>query len=395
MPVGDQLRSEERVVLRSVREYLGTAAPDVEAGPSRLDVDWERFDRVAQRHHVRPLVYRVLLNRDEAAVPSAVTERWRDYLRQNTAQNLYLTGELASILDAFDEQGVSALPFKGAVLAATAYGDVAHREFVDIDLIIDPDAFGRAKATLQERGYEVQHKMLASDQMTASQESLVVEFGRECEFLRASDGVAVDLHWRFLPRRSTFPLSFADANARRESVEVAGATVPTMSTTDTLLLLAVHGTRHSWQHLRETCDLAALVQRCDVDWQTVVRRAEAMGCRRRLGIGIQLARELLGLSVPSFVVERTIDADPEVERLVRGAREWLLDPEPTVAGRNRLRYKYAAHERLSDRLSFLLHWGFSPHRKEIEAVALPGWLRPLYHVVRPIRLLAEGYGRRF
>lgn len=390
-PVREQLDPEEQVIARCIRSHLDTGGPDAGVLPSDRDVDWERFDRVANGHHVRPLVYRVLLDDHTASLPADAVERWRSYVDRNTRLNLHQTGELVRILDEFDERGVPALPFKGPVLAGAAYGDISLREFVDLDIIVDGDSYSQSREVLRDRGYEVRHKTLSGDRLTSVQETLIVEFGREAEFVHESDSLAVDLHWRFLPRRSAFPVAFEDAESRRESVAVAGSTLPALSTTDALLLLAVHGTRHCWRHLRETCDLAALVRAQDVDWEGVVRRAEEGGCRRRLGVGLQLARELLNCPVPESVVSRVIGADPAVATLVRGARDRLFG----AAGRSTsgtLGYKYRAHERRRDRVAFLLKWGFYPQRKDIESVALPARLSPLYHAVRPVRLLTDGYG---
>ena len=42
-----------------------------------------------------------------------------------------------------------------------------------------------------------------------------------------------------------------------------------------------------------------------------------------------------------------------------------------------------------DRTGYCLHVIAAPHVADVEAVALPGWLRGLYYVVRPARLLAR------
>jgi len=388
----DSVRSEEEVALRCVREHLGTDTRNSVESSLDRDIDWDRFDRIVYNHHVRPLVYRVLLDGHTEFVPADVLDRWRSYVRQNAKRNLYLTGELATLLGEFDDRAIPALPFKGPVLAATAYGAIPLREFVDLDLIIGEDDFERVKSVLLNRGYEVQYQLATEEEVTRTQENLILKFGRECEFRRDSDQVPVDLHWRFLPRRSSFPMSVDDVRVRHESVTVAGSTLPTLSVEDTLLLLGVHGTRHCWRHLRETCDLAALVKKRRIDWQTAVDRATDLGCRRRLGIGLQLTRRLFDVEVPEHVVNRIVQTDPEIPTLVQGAYERLFGPK-SKSDSGRMRYKYAAHERWQDRLSFLLYWGFYPDRKEIEWIALPDRLSRLYHVLRPMRLLKEGYDR--
>jgi len=43
-----------------------------------------------------------------------------------------------------------AIPYKGPVLAESAYGDVALRNFGDLDFLISPVDFGQAKQALRE-----------------------------------------------------------------------------------------------------------------------------------------------------------------------------------------------------------------------------------------------------
>lgn len=388
----ESLQPEERVALRCVREYLDTETEEAIGASLDAGVDWDRFHQVVHRNHVRPIVYQVLLDGYTEFVPSDIQNRWRSYIQQNVKRNLHLTGELSALLEEFDDWDIRALPFKGPILAAVAYGGLSRREFVDLDIIIEEADFERAKSVLRNRGYEVQYKLSTETGITQTQEALILKFGRECEFVRDKDQVPVDLHWRFLPRRSSFPLSFDEIRERHESVTVAGDILPALSTGDTLLFLGVHGTRHCWRHLRETCDLAALIERKQIDWQTTLERAEALGCRRRLGIGLQLARTLLDVDVPDHVVDRAIVSDPRVSSLVQGAYDRLFGAvTKSISGT--ISYKYAAHERHRDRLSFLVYWGLYPHRKEIEWVSLPDRLSPLYHVIRPIRLLKESYDR--
>lgn len=388
--IPESLTPEQRFAVRCVRNHLGTNRREHLEPGEGAPVDWAHFDQVVHRHHLRPLVYRVLSDEPPGSVPSDRFIKWESYCQQNAKENLYLSGELRDVLDAFEDRGIRAMPFKGPVLAARAYGNISLREFADIDIIIGRDDFNRAKSILRDREYDIEYKLLGEGELTPTQESLILEFGREYEFFRETDGIHIDLHWRFLPRRSAFGLSFGEAWQRRESIDVAGDTVPSMSVEDTLLMLGVHGTRHCWRHLRETCDIAALVTACRIDWEAVVRRAESLGCLRRLGIGLELARTLLGVEIPTFVEEEAIASDPTVSTLVRDAKDHLFD-DGSISTGDRIRFKYRAHERRGDRLSFLLYWSFYPHRKEIEWVPLPAGLAALYHLVRPIRLLKESY----
>jgi hypothetical protein len=388
----DSRSPEETAAIWCVQTYLGAGRDGPVENLFGPSFDWESLANYCERNHVRPLVYRVLLDSVPTVVPKNIRDRYRNYREKTTKRNLQLAGELSRLVDSFRDESVPVLPYKGPTLAATAYDDVSLREFGDLDLIIRKTDFDRARDLLRQNGYEIQYESSVTDDLTDRQQSLSLEFGRGYEFRRESGLISVDLHWRFLPPRSAFPVEFADIWDRRETVSVAGADLPTLSTIDTLLLLCVHGTRHGLRHLRGVCDVATLVQTRQIGWETAVHRAKELGCRRRLGVALQLARELLDIDLPDSVVERVIDGDRAIPSLVETMHEWLFDRQSGLPGET-LRFKYQMHERRGDRLAFLLRWGLYPHQKEIEWVSLPGPLRPLYYPLRPVRLLREAGSR--
>ena len=75
-------------------------------------------------------------------MPADAREELEGRAQANRLRDLELTGELARLLDRFRRDGIAAVPYKGPVLAAQAYGDVALREFVDLDILVHPDRRG-------------------------------------------------------------------------------------------------------------------------------------------------------------------------------------------------------------------------------------------------------------
>ena len=86
-------------------------------------------------------------------IPREVQDRLRSYQMNLAVRNLGLTGELMRVLRLFAEHRVLALPFKGPTLAQFAYGDVALREFGDLDLLLQESDFPRARSLLVDQGY--------------------------------------------------------------------------------------------------------------------------------------------------------------------------------------------------------------------------------------------------
>src|SRR2546430_3203484 len=83
----------------------------------------------------------------------------RHDLQLNARRNLLMLWELLEILDLFTEQGIRALPYKGPVLAAIEYGNLAARTFCDLDILVRKEDATRARDLLVARGYVREHHL--------------------------------------------------------------------------------------------------------------------------------------------------------------------------------------------------------------------------------------------
>ena len=68
---------------------------------------------------------------------------------------------------------------------------------------------------------------------------------------------------------------------------------------DLLILLCVHGSKHAWEQLKWTCDVAELVRRRPtLDWSRILFQADEWGCRRIVLLGLGMANSFSTLSCP-------------------------------------------------------------------------------------------------
>ena len=73
--------------------------------------------------------------------------------RCNTRRNLVANGRIVPHLAALEAAGVRAVPYKGPVLAAQAYGDIALRQFADLDIVVPQREIARPFRALASLGY--------------------------------------------------------------------------------------------------------------------------------------------------------------------------------------------------------------------------------------------------
>ena len=190
--------------------------------------------------------------------------------------------------------GIEAVPYKGPVLAACMYGNLALRQFVDLDIIVRRRDVFRASDVLQSVGYRPNFPLTRAQEAGYLRSRYAVELERDDGYF------AVELHWEVAPRYFAFPLDTERLWARLDQVSMYDTTVRTLAPEDLLLMLCAHGAKHLWEKLGWICDIAELVRtHRGMDWDRVAAQARELRSERILGLGLLLASDLLGADVPS------------------------------------------------------------------------------------------------
>jgi hypothetical protein len=345
------------------------------------DLDWDCLLKEAEQHGIIPLLYSNL----EAAFPGAVPEPFintlRDYFRKNLISNLLLTSEMCGILNLLEAHGISAVPFKGPTLAVAAYGDLALREFRDIDLLVHKEDVFKAKAILATRGYAPDH------QLSRAQETAYLKSESEYGF-RGS--IYLELQWNIVPRNHSFKLNDDELWRHLDDIDIEGCRVAALSSEDLFLLLCAHGSKQSWKRLSLICDVAELIRAStDMDWSRLFERARRLGGERMLSTGLFLASSLSGAALPDMVLER-VSADRTARTLGERACEQLFSKRTSFyeVVKNPL-FFIEARERVGDKARCYFRMALSPTVNDLRSLSLPSSLYFLYYPLRPVRLLMK------
>lgn len=347
--------------------------------------DWNRIEALSRAHAVMPLLYRSLADVCPDRVPGPVLERLRDEFDRNAKRNLEKTGELLRLLDLLTERGVQAVPYKGPVMASSAYGNLAYRQFIDLDLLVHRRDVAAAVAALEEDGYRRRARP------SPRQNERLLRNGYEEAVVRA-DGSIVEIQWDVAPRYFSAEFDLSAAWGRLATVRIGGRDVETLSPEDLLPVLCIHGAKHEWERLGWVCDVAELLRVTeDADWGPVIARASRCGIRRMVLLGPALAASLLGSELPPEVGD-AVRAESRLTEIVSAIGRRLLDSRP--ARRDGFPFRplhLRMRERFRDRARYVWRLAVTPTEGDWEAVSLPPPLDPLYHVIRPVRLAAR-YG---
>ena len=350
---------------------------------SRTALDWEVLAAHGRRHSVFPLLYRQLAAVVPHAVPPDSLHRLKELYQGNAARNLFLLGELERVLHALAEDGVTAIPYKGPVLAIAGYGDLSLRRFVDLDVIVQRADVERAIVTLTRLGYR------AEPVVSPAQQAFLIRTQHDLAFKRDEGRLIVELHWEVAPRLFATELAAEDLWRQATTRAVGGSQVLTLAPEDMLLSLCVHGSKHLWERLAWVCDIAEwLAAHPGLQWPELLARAERTGQQRMLFVGLQLAAELLDapLAAPAATA---IAADRAVARLAAQAKQVIFREPPRPPGMiSSLRFNLLARRAWPGKWSYLRHL-LTPTDADVRAFRAPRALQCAYYVVRPFRLLTK------
>jgi len=368
------------------RAKLGSEQTQEIARWDQSAVDWNEIIRLAEYHGVLSFTARNLIDSDHAGgrdLPPAIERSLRSAYQLNLSRNLWFTAELARIIRHFDRQQLAVLPFKGPALSQALYGDCGLRSFSDLDLIISPPDFDRAKVALAGVGYS------PTKNLSPAIERFWLQYGYEQSFDGPAGKNSVELQWALLPKFYAVDLKVDDLLARSVIAIVGGCPMNCLSAEDSLLVLSLHAAKHLWGRLIWLVDIAEILRTTKVDFGLVISHARTLGIARILAVTFWLARNVLDAELPE-IAEEMLASDSSVAtlgqefagRLARGA---MYDFASTEYFRLILKLR----ERPSDQFRYLWRLLWTPGQGDLDAAHFPGALFFLYRIVRIGRLMLK------
>ncbi|MEW6357790.1 MAG: nucleotidyltransferase family protein [Planctomycetota bacterium] len=345
-------------------------------------VDWARLLRLARNHGVVPLLHASLDVARSDAVPEGLTAELAAYARKITLRNFTLTGTLLHLLDLLRSRGIQAVPYKGPVLAVSAYGDVGLRQFDDLDILVRRCDLPRAIDALASDGYRPPCGLSGRRAVAFS------DVESHCNFPPPKGRFALELHWEVFPMYFTAASRIEDIWDRLRPVRLMDTEVLTVSSQDLLPILCVRGGRQFWERLCWLCDVVEMTRKWkDEEWDTALLAAKRIGMRRAVFLGLFLAKELLGAPLPPGVA-LAVAADPTVRRLAAQAVERITaEAWEDTSGLERLYCHLALRERLADKIQYCLRRGLTPTQSDWAFMPISSCPYGAYYLIRPIRLM--------
>ncbi len=344
----------------------------------------EEVSILAYDHAVYPLFFHAIMEHASDLVEQEMKDAM-DYLFQSIQiTNEEMTDELLHITKLFEQQGIEVLSFKGPILAQDIYGNVAFRQYGDLDLLVKEDDIYAAAQLIETQNY----KAIETIEFLRNDAKLKKE--KNYEFYGSENGMKVEIHWRLVNTSLLKKFKNYDVFSTSDRVIIHEASIGTLDKSILLLYLCNHGASHFWERLSWIVDIDRLIKHHydSLDWDEVLSLSEQLECRTPLLLGLGLSQTLLNTHLPENLQSQI--EKPEISWLVT----WVLNTfgtngHPSIGNKfdfSTFKFRLLLQDSLAAKIKFTVQNLYSYSNEDVMGVNLPSYLFFLYYPLRIIRL---------
>jgi Uncharacterised nucleotidyltransferase len=268
------------------------------------EIDWDLLYDIADLHRVKPQLAILTGKISPEMIPAGFKTRIYDAYRQNLMNQLSYVDDFQRVRHFLEEAGIQIIPFKGFWLAHDAYGDLADRESMDVDVFVNMSDLDRIKVLMLENGY-TEEKAFAKFTIAAIKSRF-----QEYNFDRVqgdSTRFHIEFHWGICPPEYGMGIRMEDMRSQIINERFHGQEIRVFTPSVNLLLVLMHhGGKDRFIQLKQVNDIACILKKHeDIDWKWVINEARKYDAEPIIYVGANLAATLTGVSVPMEIRAQT------------------------------------------------------------------------------------------
>ncbi len=264
-----QIRNQQLLFLQALKASLENQQVSWDMDLSVQD--WESLFRLAEVHHVLPMIYEAVY---KCPAAQKMDGQFFVPIKQRVFRMVMLqtmkTGEFLTLYQELKQANLKPLVVKG-IICRSLYPNPDYRISSDEDLWILPNEFLQCHERMLQCGMQLSVPMEAE----AMAEAYEVPYGK------AGSPIYIELHKSLFPPESAaygdLNRYFQKAPLRAVEVEMDGVSIQTMGYTDHLFYLICHSFKHflhSGFGIRQVCDLVLFANRygSQIDWKLLLQQ---------------------------------------------------------------------------------------------------------------------------
>lgn len=316
---------------------------------------------LAYKHGLIPLLYK-----------SCQTPQLKPHYTLIVQRNMQMTMHLIALLKVLQKENISALSFKGVVLAHLAYQNISLRQFGDLDILIQDKDKDKIIECMQKYGYKPEIILKQSTQ------AYFLKSVNVMGFYTPDNSTLIEIHWQLLSKN--YAISWDENLLWKDTIETSifNQKVQTLNFEQQLLYLCLHSAKHLFSRLQWLCDIDHTLRSQEyIKWENLVQHADKLKIRRIFLLNLSLCHSKLDLPLPTFI-HQLIKEDKQIKNIqsqVFYSQSFILFLK--------------MRETYKDKFLFIYYGIFATKFDDFKYIQLPSYLGLLYLFIRPWRLLRK------
>jgi len=375
-----KLKDEDKLLLYCARTHIDSAIIEKINVLLKKDLKWDYLLEMASRHKLMPLLYYNLQSSCLEKVPENILNELKNYFYSNVRKNLLLTLELINVFNLLKSNGISAIPYKGPILANLAYDNIGLRKFNDIDIFIEKSNVLKVKKLLISKGYRLY--------LDLNHISDFNYFKTQREYLFVSkNGILIEIHWNFQGPILNLPFEPKFLYEDLEIVNINNSGISTFTNENLILILVLHSAKHDWDHFSFFIDLSNLINNHDIKWDELLKKAAKMSIKRMLFINLIVSNDLLDLKIPDEILNHIYNDNIALDISASIEKGIFATNHNSFKLVKKLNLDIKKRDKLIFGIKDCIKGLFTPSFKEFRSLKLHNDLFFLYFIYRPFNLL--------
>jgi len=262
--------------------------------------DWEEAVLNLIERGVGPLFYSKFPQlTNSTLIPAGSREKLKQVYFITLSRGMMLYNVFTKTANLLKSNHVDFIILKGAYLAEKLYGDIALRQFCDIDLLIREKDGKKAQQVLKDAGFKSDDYPMAA--------FLRKNIGFEHYPQLIYQGVAVELHIRLNRPEETCQIDTASVWQHAETVSLQGIEVKVPDLYDLLIHTCVHLHKHFQEGQVQFTGFNDIVNLLDIhadkiNWEELSERCRNYRCEEIVFTYLLLVSKYYQLSLPENIV---------------------------------------------------------------------------------------------
>lgn len=255
--------------------------------------DWCKLFRIAESHHVLPLIYEAVFRCPAAnLLETSFLVHFQEKVKLYVFIQMMKTNEFYMLNNYLTKEGIQPLVVKG-LICRNLYPEPDYRLSSDEDLLIREEDYARC------------HDLLMAYGMQVTEKKKDIENLHEVSYIKPGRHLYIELHKQlFAPDSNAFSHlnEFFEGVHERSVKEINnGMPIYTMEYTDHLFYLICHAYKHflhSGFGVRQVCDIVLFANHYKemIDWDRVYTQCEAISALYFVSAILSIGENYLGYS---------------------------------------------------------------------------------------------------